>query len=141
MCIHSWHTFPFQPWVINTWPTWVCMPTSVRFPFFNCGRKLHPYSVTLGFTICRGHNTKQIVFWACLNKRQCKEKKRKELQLCIHRPCVLFQYSSMQFAACNPYSFFLLSLHTPPVSKYSLSAVSSRTALEGEDHEVHTEAL
>lgn len=61
--------------------------------------------------------------------------------MCIQAAHLLLQHSTMQFVACNPYTIFptfLTFLHLPGCSQ---STVSSRTALEGEDHEVHWKEL
>lgn len=55
--------------------------------------------------------------------------------MCIQAAHLLLQHSAMRFVACNPYTIFptLLTFHHLP--GYSQSTASSRTALEGEDHE------
>lgn len=73
-----------------------------------------------------------------MNGKQCKQKKRR-VWSDVHPggSCLLLHHSAMQFVACNPYNLFPLPLNMPHVPGCSQSTVSSRTALEGEDHEVH----
>lgn len=69
-------------------------------------------------------------------------RKERRVQSDVHpdSPCLLLQHSAMQFVASHPILFPPFPLNMPHIPGCPQSAVSSRTALEAEDHEIHQKA-